>query len=296
MKHIILGAVLLLLPLISVSTRAQLVSTTPNVVELTEGRWAVDLKVKNLASRPARVQVGVVSRVIRSDAYGNLYPDSAATWDEMSRSCAAWLKVAPRELTLPANSWRTLRVEISSPGSLSSGEFWGNLVLTSDAGGNGIIASTDSSTTFASIQESRDLSVPIMVRKGEVTSGLELGAILAIPRMKGAPAGLHAREQGTVVLIDARRLGNGAYRGTLTAMIRRENGSEVATNVRNYSLLWDRRLRLEFPQLKNGSYILEVAACAQPQGPNQGEAIAPPLVKRNVRLMVSGERIEVVDL
>ncbi len=296
MKRTIPGAMLLLL-LSHATATAQLVSTTPITLELDEQNWLIEMQVKNLAPRPAIVTASVIFQVLRSDSDGNTYVDSAMTWEEMSRSCAAWLKVAPRELLLPANSRRTLRVEVPFPAFLSNGEFWGTLVLSSDGGEIVTIASADTLSSFTTSSKTQDLLIPIVVRKGAVHTGVAFGEIVA--RQRGTKAQKPAGPPGgysTLVLVDAKRLGNGAYRGTLTASVRRESGSEIAISEQHYSLPWDRRLQMEFPRLQDGVYILELISRSDPQKDAPYEAPIPPIVERSVRLIVQGDGIMVREL
>lgn len=288
----------LLLALCS-AMQGQIISVSPTPLTLNEQSWTVEVKVKNLTPHPVQVSSGVISHVVRSDANGHMYMDSAATWDEMARSCAAWLKISPRGLMLPPNSWRTLRVSIATPHSLSNGEFWGSLVLRGETTGQ-VLATADSAFRHAHVATASDLTIPIVVRKGEVESGLSLGTVTALLQNNHNSKTSRGTdtvwgENSTIVLVNAKRLGNGAYRGTIMASIRRDDGTEVASSRRRYSLLWDRTLRLEFPRIKDGSYVLALESHTEDEEGNPTTPILPSPVTKNVRLVVHGEDVRVME-
>lgn len=283
---------LLLLALCTI-TNAQLVSVSQSALMLNDSLWSIDLKVKNLTSRPLSVISGVAFRIVRSDADGHLYLDSAETWEEMGHSCAAWMKVSPRELMLPARSWRTLRVAVNSPYSLSDGEFWCNLVIKGQPDGE-LHADARPDSTATELAPTSELSIPIVVRKGTVATGMEIGKITAhqrIPQVAGSRN--DTAWNGAIVLVDTRRLGNGAYRGTMLASIRKPDGTEVAASRRSYSLFWDRRLRLEFPRLKDGSYTLSLESRTETDPDDPELPIPAPTVHKSVHLRVKGAVVEI---
>lgn len=284
---------LLLLLTLCTAANAQLVSVSQSPVMLNDSMWSIDLRVKNLTSRPLSVISGVAFRIIRSDDDGHLYLDSAITWEEMGHSCAAWMKVSPRELILPARSWRTLRVAVNSPSSLSDGEFWCNLVIRGQPDGE-LQADARQDSTVTGLATTGELSIPIVVRKGAVATGMEIEKITAhqrIPQVSGSRN--DTVWNGAIVLVDTRRLGNGAYRGTMLASIRKPDGTEVAASTRTYSLFWDRRLRLEFPRLKDGSYVLSLESRTETDDDDAEQPILAPAVHKDVHLRVEGTLVEV---
>jgi|GEM_PF-2711161 len=302
MKHVmnrfVRGTALscLILLTLCVNAPAQSISVSVPVIMLNEQSWSADIRVKNLSPAPVSIISAIAFTVVRSDADGRVYLDSAETWEEMSRSCAAWLKISPRELILPASSWRTLRVSIASPGSLSEGEFWGSLIIRSASGGHVETAARTDTSIIPPPIDNGELSIPIVVRKGTVRTGMEIRGITAIQQGTVAAASRDSawNNVGTTILVDARRLGNGAYRGTMMASIRREDRTEVATSRRQFSLFWDRRLRFDFPRLKDGLYVLALESRTETQADDPELPLPSPPVHKDVRIHVHGSDVRVI--
>jgi hypothetical protein len=135
------------------------------------------------------------------------------------------------------------------------------------------------------------LGVPVSVRKGTVGTGIEIGdarAVCDTAGIKGALGNIIPGDSGVVVIVDTRRTGDSAYRGTMYASVTRDDGSEVAKGEKKFSNLRDLRIRVKLPRIADGSYRLALESKSETNG-STAEAIIPaPPVQKVYRLQVTG--------
>ena len=170
--------------------------------------------------------------------------------------------------------------------SAADGEYWGRVIVTSTP-----VAAipTSGADTVNGIQTNLSmrlqLDLPVIIRKGTTETGIVIN---------GARA--HADAEGTLVLLDMKRVGNSAYRGTLTGVLKRTDGSEVAHIEEQYTTEFSLRKRLRFPKLADGTYALTVESQGVKKGgANEAVLQAPPLNKA-YELTVAGDRISIAEM
>jgi hypothetical protein len=273
--------------------RAQLISVAPMRVLINSGERSTEVMVKNTSTEPVQVTTDLGFKVVRSDANGNTYLDSNVSADELKKTCDSWLKVFPKKFTLEPNASRTVRVVAMPPETLDDGEYWSRLILTSQRVQSSRALSVTDTVAGISAQVNMvtSLGVPVSVRKGTVGTGIEIGdarAVCDTAGVKGALGNIIPGDSGVVVIVDTRRTGNSAYRGTMYASVTRDDGSEVARGEKKFSNLWDLRIRVKLPRIADGSYRLALESKSETNG-STAEAIIPaPPVQKVYRLQVAG--------
>jgi len=279
--------------LATAATRAQLISVAPMRVVINSGERSTEVMVKNTSSEPVQVTTDLAFKAVRSDANGNTYLDSNMTAEEKQKSCDSWLKVFPKKFTLEPNSSRTVRVVAMPSDGTPDGEYWSRLILSSQrVQSSRALSATDTANGIsAQVNMIASLGVPVSVRKGSLETGIEIGDIRAIcdtAGIKGAMGNIIPNDSGVVMIVAAKRTGNTAYRGTMTATVTRPDGSVVATSDKKFSALWDMRLRVKLPRITDGSYLVALESKTESNG-STAEAIVPaPPVKKTYRMQVSG--------
>ena len=245
-----------------------------------------EVNVANTTDGTLEVNVELGYKLIRTDSLGVVTLDSAQNAEEKGKSGQEWLKIYPKRFSLPPHASRMVRVMVVIPDSAADGEYWGRVIVTSTP-----VAAipTSGAGTVNGIQTNLSmrlqLDLPVIIRKGTTETGIVIN---------GARA--HADAEGTLVLLDMKRVGNSAYRGTLTGVLKRTDGSEVAHIEEQYTTEFSLRKRLRFPKLADGTYALTVESqSVKKGGANEAVLQAPPLNKA-YELTVAGDRISIAEM
>lgn len=279
--HISLKYILLfLLGTLPVSSAyGQLVNISPMRVLINGKQRSAELRVINKANEPVQVETDFRFRSLRANNDGEFYLDSNVTPDEMARSCDTWIKVFPKKFVLGPKSTRVIRVIAMIPDSLDDGEYWSRLsILSEKVEGPRALSKRDTTQPIAfKVNLVTGINIPIVVRKGKAETGVELGSILA-----------RRDTAGMKIFVDTRRLGNSAYRGILSATVNDASGKEVAKGERKFSNLWDIKVRVDLPQLPDGTYDLLLESKSGGEGLSLEGALAAPVATKRSRLRVAG--------
>src|SRR5207244_2657812 len=100
------------------------------------------------------------------------------------------------------------------------------------------------------------------------------------------------RDSGrTRLLVDTRRLGNSAYRGTLTAVVKQIGAGEVGNTEEQYTTEFTLRKSLWLPNLPPGSYTLALESKAVKKGQAMDAVLDAPAVSKNYQLRVTATGI-----
>lgn len=271
----------LLLTLASIAS-AQ-VEVAPTRVLLSMRERSREVNVINNSTNPVEVTCELGYKLFRSDSLGRISVDSAATAEEASHSCQPWLKVFPRKFILAPGASRMVRVLIVPADSASEGEYWGRIIF----GSTPIIRAPAEDTSDAirtNLTMRIELDIPVIFRKGSVQTGIEFTGITA-----------RNESDATVALLDTKRTGNSAYRGTLTAVVKRPDGSEVSRFEEQYTTEFQLRKRIQLPKLSEGSYTLEVESKSVKRGSANDAVIASPTVSKTYALTVSKSGIQIAS-
>lgn len=256
------------------------IEVAPTRVLLSMRDRSKEVNVINNSTNPVEVTADLGFKLIRSDSLGRMSLDSSASPEEASRSCERFLKIFPRKFILAPGASRMVRVLIVPGDSTDEGEYWGRIIF----GSTPIIRVPAEDTTDAirtNLTMRIELDLPVIFRKGNVQTGIEF-------------EGLTARNEGeaTVALLDTKRTGNSAYRGTLVAVLKGADGSEVARTEEQFTTEFKLRKRLQFPKLSEGSYTLELESKSVKKGAANEAVIPSDPVSKTYALTVSKTGIQ----
>jgi hypothetical protein len=116
----------------------------------------------------------------------------------------------------------------------------------------------------------------VIFRRGNVETGIAVEGLT-----------VRRREKGLLALLDVRRLGNCAYRGTIRTRIRNSDGEELATAEEQFTAEFSLRRGVRLPQLPPGSYKLDLELVSTKKGGANDVVLAVPPIQKNYDLTVS---------
>ncbi len=173
-----------------------------------------------------------------------------------------------------------VRVLAVAPAGIDDGEYWGRLVFASLP----LVVAPPVDTSAQDVSTSITLilatDIPVVFRKGKVATGIEFNVARADVQ--------HSRAR---ILVDTRRTGNSAYRGTLFGTISTADGAEVARVEEQFTTEFALRKLLEFPLPGDGSYRMRLEVRSVRTGNAADAAIPAPTVIREYSMNVSGRDV-----
>lgn len=284
-SHIRSLSLLLLLGCFAQSAASAQIEVAPTRVMLSMRERSQEVNVTNPSDNAVEVNTELGYKLIRSDSLGFLSLDSASNAVEQGKSGRDWLKIFPRRFTLAPRTSRLVRVLVTIPDGVDEGEYWGRLLVTGTPVGATVPVEGDSAQGIETKLTMRmQLDLPIIIRKGEISTGIEF-------------AGAHARSinDTAMVFLDLNRTGNSAYRGTVSATLRNASGAEVARVDQQFTAEFKLRMCLRFPHLADGDYTLDVEAKSVKKGGANDAVIPAPTVRRSYRVSKSSSSITITE-
>lgn len=221
-------------------------SVSPTRVMVSARDKSSEVSVSNPNSYPIEIEASFGFLVMRSDSNGTMLLDSNnLSPDESAKSCEGWMKVSPRRFILGPNTSKVVRVLVAAPPAISDGEYWGRLKFTSQP----LLPATRIDTTGLEFGTVITLllatDIPVLYRKGRLATGIDFDV-----------AGVRVDSSRARVLVDTRRLGNSAYRGTFFGVLRNADGVEIARVEEQFTTEFVLRKALDFRIPGDGSYHL----------------------------------------
>lgn len=276
---------LLTLACVTLNTAIAQIEVAPTRVILSMRERSQEVSVNNPSDNQVEVNSELGYRLIRFDSLGRLSLDSARTPEEVAKSGRDWLKIFPRRFTLAPHTSRLVRVMVTIPEGVGEGEYWARLAITGTPIGATVPIEGDSTQGIDTRLTMRmQLDLPVIIRKGEISTGITLDTI-----------GARQVKDTTLLLLGMNRTGNSAYRGTLTAIIHGADGAEAAREQQQFTAEFGLRLGLRFPHLANGSYTLDVAAESIKKGGANEAVIPAPTVSKHYRMTKAGDSITISE-
>ena len=238
----------------------------------------------NPTSQRVEVSTDLGFKLIQSDSLGRITLSEEAQPEGAARSCKGWLKIFPRKFTLAPGESRSARVLILPPDSIPDGEYWGRAIFSSLPADDNPAGDLDSGNIIRTkLRMQITLDIPVIFRKGTMQTGIAVEGVA-----------LKDIGEGTLALIDVKRLGNCAYRGTLAAVLRGADGSVIKRVEDQFTTEFALREALRFPKLAPGSYSLDVEAVSTKKGGANDAVISAPTVKKtyDISSSAAGWRVD----
>jgi hypothetical protein len=261
------------------------VTVNPKWVLMSGADRSRELEVFNEMEKPFEVNLSTLFMVWTSDSLGNRVLDSARGADDEAMSCAGWIKLFPKQFTLPPGGRQKVRLLLNAPAGIADGEYVARLLVGSTEIGLPVAPLPDSVDRIEVVQRIRlNLLLPFMYRKGTVSTGLELAGV----------SGRHL-DTTTAILVETHRVGNAPFRGTVHGTIMPEGGGRADTCI---ILVGQERptglLQVYFPRLADGAYRLALeTSTSAPLAMAESFLSAEPL-RREYRVISRSGHVEVL--
>ncbi|HEY4303338.1 MAG TPA: hypothetical protein VGM82_02630 [Gemmatimonadaceae bacterium] len=237
----------------AVAANAQGVLIAPNVVVIDARTRSTAVTLVNNGVEPAEVNIGAQFGYPMTDSSGAMFLKTFETVPDSIPSAANWVRAFPQRLILAAGERRAVRVLVTPPASLPTGEYWSRLVVTTRAA-NARLASTEGTqgVQIGLNLEVRSL-VPLFYRNGPVNTGVAIGQLSA-----------SVVRDSIALRVPLRREGNAAFVGSIHATIRDAKGTVVVRDSLPLGVYYDLapRMMLKRRSLAAGHYTVSVDAIA----------------------------------
>lgn len=169
----VLGA-LSSIAVVAVPVRAQGVLIAPTAVFVDARTRTASLMIINPNETTAEVEIATLFAYPVTDSIGQLVLRTPEQPDSTMPSAAEWVRPFPRRMSLAPKAQQTVRLLVSPPPSLPDGEYWTRIVVTARGGRLPITESRDSGTVSVGLSVEVRAILPLLYRKGRLTSGVTL--------------------------------------------------------------------------------------------------------------------------
>lgn len=258
----------LLLATLPAPLLAQGVLVAPHAIILDHRSRSGSLSLYNPGTEPAEISLSTFYGYPVTDSTGEFQLRTVDAPDSTAPSAAGWIEAFPKRMVLGPKERQTVRLLARPPAGLADGEYWARLVVSAKGGTVPVRGVADSSGVTVGLSLEVRTVLPMQYRKGRVSTGVRLSELSAKVERDSLALRPH--------LI---RTGNGAYLGTLRAVMRDSTGRVVATLTSPLAVYYDMAPRLTAPLpaagLPPGTYQVQVEAAAE------REDIAPELVLKS---------------
>jgi P pilus assembly chaperone PapD len=258
----------LVLALVPAPLLAQGVLVAPHAIILDHRTRSGSLSLYNPGPEPAEISLSTFYGYPVTDSTGEFQLQTVESPDSTAPSAAGWIEAFPKRMVLAPKERQTVRLLARPPAGLADGEYWARLVVSAKGGTVPVRGVADSSGVSVGLSLEVRTVLPLQYRKGRVSTSVRLAELSV--RVEGDSLALRPH---------LTRIGNGAYLGTLRAVIRDSAGHVVASLASPLAVYYDMAPRLTAPLpaagLPPGSYQVEVEAAAE------REDIAPELLLKS---------------
>ena len=165
---------------------------SPRRVTFDGAERSASVYVFNQGDAPATYTVELVDRVMRPD--GQIIAAAEAPETPQPRSAAAFIQHTPRRVTLQPRESQVIRLRLRPPATGEAGEYRTHLTVTAlppeDSGFTAAQAATAGADEVSlQIVALFSVSIPLIVREGDIDVRAEVGAPVRLPAAEGAPNG-----------------------------------------------------------------------------------------------------------
>jgi hypothetical protein len=244
---------------------AQGVLVAPHAIIMDHRTRSGSLSLYNPGTEPSEVTLSTFYGYPVTDSAGEFELRTVDAPDSTYPSAAGWIEAFPKRMVLAPKERQTVRLLARPPANLGDGEYWARLVVSAKGGTVPVRGVADSSGVTVGLSLEVRTVLPVQYRKGRVFTGVRFTELAA--GVEGDSLALRPH---------LTRVGNGAYLGTLRAVLRDSAGRVVASLASPLAVYYDMSPRLTAPLpaagLPPGTYRVEMEAAAE------REDIAPDLV------------------
>ncbi len=217
-----LAALVLVFVLLGAVSVARAVMIAPHALFIDHRTRSTVFYIHNPDDHPVDVTVELIYGYPRDDGQGGVRVFLDEDPDPSEPSCASWVRVLPRRMTIQPGKRQAVRLLASPPTGLPDGEYWSRVAITA------VKSSTPRSVEGAEgVQVGLNLATRTIIslnyRKGPMHASVELGAM---------KAELGSKE--LALTLDLTRTGTAAWLGRAQVVLEDVTGEQLQQ--------WDRDL------------------------------------------------------
>jgi hypothetical protein len=235
---------------------AQGVLVAPHAIIIDHRTRSGSLSLYNPGTEPAEVSLSTFYGYPVTDSAGEFQLRTVEAPDSTYPSAAGWIEAFPKRMVLAPKERQTVRLLARPPATLGDGEYWARLVVSAKGGTVPVAGLADSSGVSVGLSLEVRTVLPVQYRKGRVSTGVRLTGVA-----------VQVERDSLALRPHLTRIGNGAYLGTLRAVLRDSTGRVVASLASPLAVYYDMAPRLTAPLptagLPAGTYRVEVEAAAE---------------------------------
>ena len=218
---------------------------SPRRVTFDANERSASVYVFNQGDAPATYTVELVDRVMRPD--GQIVAAADSPDVGAPRSAAAFIQHTPRRVTLQPRESQVIRLRLRAPASGESAEYRTHLTVTAlppeDSGFTATqAASPGSDEVSLQVIALFSVSIPLIVREGEIDVRADISAPVRLPAAENAP-------NGALQLDLVRRGANSVY-GDIDVYAGRGAGERLVAVVRGVAV---------YPEIERRTVIVPLA-------------------------------------
>jgi hypothetical protein len=213
----------------------------------------------NDGADPVETSISVFYGYPVTDSLGRMFLRTFTSVDDTMPSAAEWVQSFPRRFQVPARSRRTVRLLVTPPEGLPSGEYWARLVIAAQEGRVAVAGVADTSNVRVALNLVVRSIIGLFYRQGSVTTGVTLD------KLRAAVEGDSIVGRGLLT-----RQGNAAFVGSLTAELKDSAGAVRARTLLPLGVYYtlEPRFALSRREIPAGRYQLAVqVASVRPDVP-----------------------------
>jgi P pilus assembly chaperone PapD len=256
------------------------VSITPTRLILAPSDRTGDITVLNPTAQPMVVSTRMFYSIYRSDSTGDVRLDTVRTGDPMERSALEWTRLFPKQFTLQPGEKRVVRVMVTPPNDLGDGEYIARVGIRGVPVDRPVSVASDTNAVKTDVSLNLSYSVPVLFRKGKLTTGVAFDVKEIFPR-----------DGRSWVKLGLKTTGNATFRGTLRVTVLDAAGKIVAK--KDHALISEvgYDYPLEIPTLPAGSYTLSMEAITELPGKANESVVKGAPTMKQIAINVTGKSV-----
>ncbi len=243
------AAVLLLTMLAPAVVRSQGVLVAPTSVFLDGRSRTATVLLVNPNDQAVEVTLSTTYGYAITDSSGHFAAWLTDTPDSTAPNASPWIRIFPRRASLAPRAQQVIRLLITPPPGLATGEYWARLVVLARGGQMAMSEPSDSTSVTIGLPMQVRTVLPVLYRNGKVETGAAVDS-------------LRARNEGDSLVVQARisHLGNAALLATVRGTLTDSAGTLRGHFAQPVSVYAPIQPRFSFPldSLPAGRYLLRI--------------------------------------
>ncbi|MAL16725.1 MAG: hypothetical protein CL670_08875 [Balneola sp.] len=207
--------------------------------------------VINNSNTPQEVSVDFFFGYAVTDENGERQNVSGAEDLKGTHSIADNVRAFPRNFILQSGQRQVVRIRLTPSNDLQDGTYWTRIKTHSTPESPPVEIGSNENVT-ASVGINIEQITGLFYKNGDVTTGIKVDGIRSSFQGDGS--------EQLIVLTDFQRTGNSPFLGSITTILKNQNGETMAQGFRSTTLYFDgtQKETLDISGLPSGEYTIQV--------------------------------------